>query len=249
MQFPDPLRRGRLVRRYKRFLADVELSDLAPGEDPAVTAHCANPGSMMGLAEPGSEVWLSPARDPARKLRWTLELVAAPATGALVGVNTSRPNRLVEEALDGGILAELSGYARRRREVRYGERSRVDFLLEADDRPSCYVEVKSVTLARPELSEGAGSPLAAEFPDAVTTRGARHLSELAAVAAAGARAVLLYVVQRGDCDHVRAAGDIDPGYAAALAVARDAGVECLAYRCVVDTGGIAVSGPPLPVEP
>ncbi len=247
MLFPDPLRRGRLLRRYKRFLADVEWVDTVGGEEPAVVAHCANPGSMMGLADPGSEVWLSPARNPERKLRWSLELVRAPSTGALVGVNTSLPNRLVEEALDAGILAELSGYARRRREVRYGDRSRVDFLLEDDARPPCYVEVKSVTLARPELSPEAAE-LAAEFPDAVTARGAKHLGELATVAAAGARAVLLYVVQRGDCSHVRVAGDIDPAYAAALSAARAAGVECLAYRCGIDTGGIAISGPPLPVE-
>lgn len=247
MLFPDPLRRGRLVRRYKRFLADVEWIDAVGDEEPAVTAHCANPGSMMGLADPGCEVWLSPARNPDRKLRWTLELVRAPSTGALVGVNTSLPNRLVEEALDAGIVAELDGYARRRREVRYGDRSRVDFLLEDDARPPCYVEVKSVTLARPELSPGSAGP-AAEFPDAVTARGAKHLGELARVVASGGRAVLLYVVQRGDCDHVRVAGDIDPAYAAALSAARAAGVECLAYRCGIDIGGIAISGPPLPVE-
>lgn len=240
MRFPDPLRRGRLVRRYKRFLADVILDDPMPGEDAAVTAHCANPGSMMGLADPDSEVWLSPARDPARKLRWTLELVKVPATGALVGVNTGRPNRLVEEALDAGAISELAGYGRRRREVRYGNRSRVDFLLDDDARPPCYVEVKSVTLARPDRAP------AAEFPDAVTTRGARHLDELAAMAATGARSVLLYLVQRGDCDHVRVADDIDPAYAAAFAQARAAGVECLAYACRIDPSGIEVATP-LPV--
>lgn len=245
MRFPDPLRRGRLVRRYKRFLADVTVDDAAPGTDPTVTAHCANPGSMLGLAEPGSEVWLSPARDPGRKLRWTLELVRAPATGALVGVNTSRPNRLVEEALDAGAIPELAGYARRRREVRYGERSRIDLLLEGDGRPPCYVEIKSVTLARRDRIPP-GATLAAEFPDSVTARGARHLGELAAMAAAGARAVLLYVVQRGDCARVAVAADIDPAYAAAFASAHDSGLECLAYACDVGPEAIAIAAP-LPV--
>ncbi len=239
MQFPDPLVRGRLLRRYKRFLADVALED--GGE---VVAHCANPGSMMGLAEPGATVWLSPANNPARKLKYSWELVEVPGQeggekgAALVGIHTGRANALVAEALEDGRIAELASYARRRAEVAYGSGSRVDFLLEPDaeaSRPPCYLEVKSVTLRR-------GGRLA-EFPDAVTARGAKHLAELAAVARQGARAVLFFLVQRGDCDAVAAAADIDPAYAAALSEARAAGVEVLAYGCALSPRGIALDRP------
>ena len=228
MNFPDPLIRGRLIRRYKRFLADVTLET---GD--TVTAHCANPGSMMGLAEPDSEVWLSPSRNPTRKLAYSWELVRA--GGGLVGVNTARPNALVEEALAAGRVAELAGYGRTRREVPYGANSRIDLLLEDDARPPCYVEVKSVTLCR-----GGGL---AEFPDAVTARGAKHLGELAAVAATGARAVLLYLAQRDDCTRFAVAADIDPAYARAAAAARSAGVEILCYACAVSPAGIALTAP------
>jgi len=228
MNFPDPLIRGRLIRRYKRFLADVTLET---GD--TVTAHCANPGSMMGLAEPDSEVWLSPSRNPKRKLAYSWELVRA--GGGLVGVNTARPNALVEEALAAGRVAELVGYGRTRREVAYGANSRIDLLLEDDARPPCYVEVKSVTLCR-------GDGLA-EFPDAVTARGAKHLGELATVAATGARAVLLYLAQRGDCARFAVAADIDPAYARAAAAARAAGVEILCYACAVAPEGIALARP------
>ena len=228
MNFPDPLIRGRLIRRYKRFLADVTLET---GD--TVTAHCANPGSMMGLAEPDSEVWLSPSRNPTRKLAYSWELVRAGA--GLVGVNTARPNALVEEALAAGRVAELVGYGRIRREVPYGANSRIDLLLEDDARPPCYVEVKSVTLCR-----GGGL---AEFPDAVTARGAKHLGELATVAATGARAVLLYLAQRDDCTRFAVAADIDPAYARAAAAARSAGVEILCYACAVSPAGIALTAP------
>lgn len=228
MNFPDPLIRGRLIRRYKRFLADVTLET---GD--TVTAHCANPGSMMGLAEPDSEVWLSPSRNPTRKLAYSWELVRA--GGGLVGVNTARPNALVEEALAAGRVAELAGYGRTRREVPYGANSRIDLLLEDDARPPCYVEVKSVTLCR-----GGGL---AEFPDAVTARGAKHLGELATVAATGARAVLLYLAQRDDCTRFAVAADIDPAYARAAAAARSAGVEILCYACAVSPAGIALTAP------
>lgn len=225
MRFPDPLLRGRLQRRYKRFLSDVTLDD---GRE--VVAHCANPGSMMGLAPPGATVWLSPSRNPARKLKFSWELVDI--DGSLVGINTGRANALVAEGLDAGKVPELAGYARRRAEVRYGTASRVDFLLEDDGRPDCYVEVKSVTLRR----EG---PLA-EFPDAVTARGTRHLAELAEMVRQGRRAVLLFLVQRADCEAVAPAADIDPAYAEALTGAMDAGVEILCYQCNLSPEAVAL---------
>jgi sugar fermentation stimulation protein A len=233
MQFPEPLIPGRLQRRYKRFLSDILLDG---GEE--VVAHCANPGSMLGLAQEGARVWLSPASNPLRKLRYSWELVEA--GGALVGINTGRANALVGEALDAGRIPELAGYEVRRREVRYGTNSRVDFLLERAAAPPCYLEVKSVTLRRGGTT--------AEFPDAVTARGARHLAELAAAARQGSRAVLFYLVQRGDCDRVAAAADIDPAYAAALAKAQGDGVEILSYGCNLSPAGIALDAR-LPVVP
>jgi sugar fermentation stimulation protein A len=227
MQFPAPLVPGRLERRYKRFLSDVRLDD---GE--TVVAHCANPGSMLGLAAPGARVWLSPADNPARKLRWSWELVEVPSENgdALVGINTGRANALAEEALTAGRIPELTGYEGLRREVRYGTGSRVDFLLEGAI--PCYLEIKSVTLKR--------RPGLAEFPDAVTARGRRHLAELAGMVQQGHRAVLLFLVQRGDCGRVAVAADIDPGYAAAFAEAQAAGVEILCYNCNLTPAGIAV---------
>lgn len=223
MKFPDPLIPGRLLRRYKRFLSDIELES---GE--TVVAHCANPGSMMGLAEPGMAVWLSPSRNPERKLKYSWEL-SATDTG-LVGINTSHPNTLVAEALNAESVPELAGYSRLRREVRYGKNSRIDILLESDGKPACYVEVKNVTLKR--------GPEAAEFPDAVTKRGAKHLEELSAMAEAGARAVMFFLVQRGDCSRLEIAGDIDPDYEAALSAALGRGVEVLCYSCKVDPEAI-----------
>ncbi len=227
MRFPDPLIPGRLLRRYKRFLADVELR----GGDPVI-AHCANPGSMLGLTEPGSEVWLSPARNPARKLKFSLELVRA--EGALVGVNTSLPNGIVEAAIGARRVPELAGYDGLRREVPYGGNSRVDILLDGNGAAPCYVEVKSVTLRR---QAGLG-----EFPDAVTKRGAKHLAELAAMAEAGNRAVLFFLVQRGDCAAVTTAADIDPVYDAALRDAVGRGVEILCYGCDVSPEAIELRG-------
>lgn len=235
MLFPSPLVPARLVRRYKRFLADVEFEG-----GRVATAHCANPGSMLGLAEPGARVWLSPSANPARKLPWSWELVEA--NGALVGVNTAHPNRIAAEAILSGQIPELAFYGRLRREVAYGQNSRIDLLLE-DDGPSgrppchvpCYVEVKSVTLSR-----AAGL---AEFPDAVTARGAKHLDELARIAEAGGRAVMLFLVQRPDCTRFTVAADIDPAYAAGLGRALRAGVETLCYDCRVSLTGLEVAGP------
>jgi len=231
MKFPDPLVRGTLVRRYKRFLADVEMADGA-----TVTAHVANPGSMIGLTEPGAEVWLSPNRNPKAKLDWRWELVRA--GGCLVGVNTAHPNALVADAIAAGQIPELAGYGSIRREVRYGENSRIDVLLEHATRPACYVEIKNVNLRRGRP----GRESAAEFPDAVTKRGAKHLAELAAVAAKGERAVMFYLVQREDCDHFRIADDIDPAYATALTDARTRGVETICYSCTMSLGGLSVGG-------
>ena len=232
MQFPDPLVRGTLIRRYKRFLSDIALD----GGD-TITAHVANPGSMIGLAEPDSEVWLSPNRNPKAKLDWRWELVRVGEH--LVGVSTAHPNKLAEEAIGRDGIAELSGYGSLRREVRYGQNSRIDILLEDDGKPPCYVEIKNVNLKR-SLD---GRETAAEFPDAATKRGAKHLVELGDMAEAGNRAVMLYIVQRGDCDELRIAGDIDPDYAAALDTARGRGVETLCYACDMRLDGIDVAEP------
>jgi sugar fermentation stimulation protein A len=226
MDFPQPLVRGRLVSRYKRFFADVTLED---GRD--VTAHCPNPGAMLGLNTPGLPVWLSRSDDPKRKLAHTLELVEA--DGGIVGVNTLHPNRLVAEALAEGVIPEVAGYETHRREVRYGASSRVDFLLEAADRPPCWLEVKNVHLRR-------GGTLA-EFPDCVAARSLKHLRQLSAMVRSGHRAVMLFVVQRTDCDAFEACADLDPAYAEGLAEAAAAGVEVLAYRCAISPERIRIA--------
>ena len=229
MEFPDPLIRGRLIKRYKRFLADVELES---GD--IVTAHCANSGSMLSVKEPGSEVWLSPARNPDRKLRYTWELIKVGNT--LVGINTARPNGIVEEAILEGKIPELKGYVSLRREVRYGQNSRIDILLENPSLPACYVEVKSVTLKRETENS---SPV--EFPDSVTSRGAKHLIELSDMIAQGYRSVMFYLVQRQDGDAFTIAADIDPAYKAALDRALKVGVEVLCYGCTLNTEKIEIS--------
>jgi sugar fermentation stimulation protein A len=232
MRFSDPLLPATLVRRYKRFLADVELSS---GE--LVTVHCANPGSMIGLAAPGARIWLSKSGNPKRKLAHSWELIEVDfGTGAeLVGINTAHPNALAAEAIAARLIPELTGYATARREVRYGNNSRVDLLLEAPGRPPCYVEVKNVHLMRQ-----AG---VAEFPDAVTRRGAKHLGELAGVAAAGSRAVMMFLIQIGSARTFRLARDIDRAYGEAFDQARAAGVEAIAYRCGITCDGIEVVEP------
>ena len=186
MRFATPLVPARLIRRYMRFLSDVELSD-----GTVVKAHCPNPGSMMGLKDEGTRVWLEPNDDPKKKLDWGWRLVELP--DAFVGIDTGAANRIVAEALQAGI-DELDNYSTIRPEVKYREKSRADFLLTGDGRRDCYLEVKSVTLSR---EEGL-----AEFPDSVTARGAKHLGDLAAMVEQGHRAVLFFLVQRTDCTRV-----------------------------------------------
>ena len=228
MRLP-PLVPGRLLRRYKRFLADVAL---ASGDE--VTAHCANPGAMLGLNRPGSRVWLAKAGAPGRKLPYSWEFVEAGPEGApaqLVGINTLRPNALVAEALALRRLPALHGYDRVRREVRYGRASRVDFVLESGDRPPCFVEVKNCHLMR--------QPGFAEFPDCVAARSARHMDELASMVAQGARAAVIVVIQMA-ADRFDVARDIDPTFDRAFRGARDAGVEAYAYACRIGPEEIVI---------
>ena len=226
MNFASLLVEARLIRRYKRFLADVEFAD-----GTQATASCPNTGSMLGCMKPGSPVWLTHAPSPTRKYDYTWELVEA-TPGVLVGINTSRPNRLVGEAIAGGVIAELAGYASIRREVKYGtEASRIDLLLEGDG-ASCYVEVKNVTAA---VDKGI-----ALFPDAVSERGGKHLRELTTMVREGHRAVLVFCVQRGDVAEVRPADTIDPVYGRTLREAIAGGVEVLAYRARINVRSITL---------
>ena len=231
MKFEHTLIEGWLVQRYKRFFADV----LLPGGE-VVVAHCANSGSMLSVKEPGSRVWLSPATNPERKLRYTWELIEV--NGGLVGINTGLPNRIVAEAIQAGEIPELAGYATISREKKYGRNSRIDILLEDPSRPPCYVEVKNVTLRR-----GSEPHWPAEFPDAVTERGAKHLKEMTDIVAAGGRAVMVYLVQRMDCTRFAVAADIDPAYAQGLEQALAAGVEAVCYGCAVGPDAITIAGP------
>ncbi|MDP2213509.1 DNA/RNA nuclease SfsA [Phenylobacterium sp.] len=228
MDFPQPLKRGQLVQRYKRFLADIVLED---GSE--ITAHCPNPGAMLGLNMPGLPVWVSRSPDPKRKLAHTLELVEI--DGGLVGINTMHPNRLVAEALAADAIPELTGYATHRREVKYGQASRVDFLLEAPDRPRCWLEIKNCHLRR--------TGTLAEFPDCVAARSTKHLRELEAMVAEGERAVALFVVQRTDCDAFSACHDLDPAFARGLEAAADAGVEVLVYGCDITPEQVRIARP------
>jgi sugar fermentation stimulation protein A len=234
MRWQTPLIRGHLIRRYNRFLSDIRLED--SGE--VVTAHCPNPGAMLGLKEPGLPVWVEPNDDPKKKLKYGWRLCEL--SGAhWAGIDTSVPNRVAAEAVAARAIPGLDAYGSYRPEVKYGRNSRIDLLLTEPGLPDAYVEVKNVHLRR----EGTW----AEFPDSVTTRGAKHLAELADMAAAGHRAVMLYVVQRTDCDRFRLAEDIDPAYAAAFRVARAAGVEALCHICEIDVDGVRL-GRALPVE-
>ncbi|HEY2177777.1 MAG TPA: DNA/RNA nuclease SfsA [Caulobacteraceae bacterium] len=227
MRLPQPMRHGALVARYKRFFADIALDD---GRE--ITAHCPNPGAMLGLNAPGLGAWVSPADSLKRKLAWTLELVEA--DGGLVGINTLHPNRLVAEALAAGTISELAGYDLCRREVRMGEASRVDFVLEHPGRTRCWLEVKNCHLRR--------TGTLAEFPDCVAARSSRHLRELTARVAEGERAVQLFVVQRTDCDAFAACAELDPVYASGLVRAAESGVEVLVYGCDIAIDRIEIAG-------
>ena len=222
MKFPAKIQKGILVKRYKRFLADIDLG----GE--IVTAHCANTGSMKGVKDEGSTVWVTAAQNPKRKLGWDWQIIEI--DGARVCINTASANPIVEEAILVGKVPELSGYRTLRREVKYGQNSRIDILLEDENRPPCYVEIKNVTLSR---ENGL-----AEFPDSPTARGTKHLEELADMARHGNRAVMFYLVNRDDCEAFKLAQDIDPGYAAKFDLAAKAGVEKIIYRSVIDESGI-----------
>jgi sugar fermentation stimulation protein A len=228
MELASPLTRGTLIRRYKRFLADVRLDN-----DSVITATCPNTGAMLGLTDPGLTVYVSHSASPTRKHPYTWEITERPGFG-LIGINTARPNTLVENAVRSGGIELLKGYSGMRREVRYGANSRIDLRLEAPDRPSCYVEVKNVTYYR--------RPGHAEFPDCVTERGTKHLSELAAMVKAGNRAVMVYCIQGGGALTFSLSPEIDPAYCRAFRQAREQGVEAVAVTCHVGLESTRITG-------
>lgn len=224
MLFSPPLQQGTLIKRYKRFLADIELCDGSQ-----ITIHCPNTGSMRNCLFPGEKVWFSTSDNPKRKYPNTWELAQTDA-GHLIGINTGRANALAAEAINDGVITELQGYGELRREVKYGsENSRIDLLLEDTNLGRCYIEVKSCTLL--EQQQG-------YFPDAVSIRGQKHLRELIEMVRLGHRAVLLFVVQHSGIDRVSAAQHIDPDYAQLLSQAHQAGVEILAYCTEMSTEGL-----------
>ncbi|UJW73567.1 DNA/RNA nuclease SfsA [Rhizobium sp. SL42] len=224
MIFNPPLIPARLIRRYKRFLFDALLDS---GEE--ITGFCPNTGSMRGLTDPGSQIWLSVHDAPKRKYRHAMELVEA--DGTMVGVNTALPNRLAEEAILAGLVPSLDGFETLKREQRYGRNSRVDILLEDRAKGRVHVEVKNVHFIR---EEGL-----AEFPDSITTRGAKHLDELGDVVEAGGRAAMLFLIQRTDCSRFRICADLDPGYGRTFQRATARGVEAYAVACDITPGKIA----------
>lgn len=222
MIFPTPLQKGSLIKRYKRFLADIELED-----GTLITAHCPNSGAMQGLSSPGTSVWVSKSPNPSRKLPFTWEM--AEVDGTFVGANTFHPNFLVEEAIQTGVIKELQGYHTLQREVAYGKNSRIDLLL---SNPLTYVEIKNVHLRRGDT---------AAFPSSVTSRGAKHLRELSGVVQQGYKAYVIYVVQRNDCADFEIASDIDPVYGEETRLALKSGVEVLVYACDVSPKEIRIT--------
>lgn len=223
MLFDPPLVEGRLIARYKRFLFDAELED-----GTVITGNCPNTGSMLGLTAPGSRIFMSVHDKPSRKYAHQFEIIEA--DGTLVGVNTGMPNRIAEEAILARMIPSLAPYPLLAREKRYGVNSRIDILLSGEGLPTAYVEVKNVHFSR--------TPGLAEFPDTKTERGAKHLVELGDMAEAGHRAVMLYVIQRGDCSQFRICADLDPAYASAFARAKTRGVEAYALDCTVSQSQI-----------
>jgi sugar fermentation stimulation protein A len=223
LQFDPPLVEGRLIARYKRFLFDAELED-----GTVITGNCPNTGSMLGLTTPGSRIFMSVHDKPTRKYAHQFELIEA--DGTLVGVNTGMPNRIAEEAILARLIPSLGDYPLLAREKRYGVNSRIDLLLSGEGLATAYVEVKNVHFSR--------TPGLAEFPDTKTERGAKHLEELGDMAESGHRAVMLYVIQRGDCSSFRICADLDPAYASAFARAKARGVEAYALDCTVSQSQI-----------
>jgi sugar fermentation stimulation protein A len=225
--FDPPLTTATLVQRYKRFLFDALLPD-----GTAMTGSCPNTGSMRGLTTPGSRIWMSEHDSPTRKYRHMLEIVEA--DGTMVGINTGLPNRLAEEAIRLGLVSDLHTYEHSAREQKYGRNSRIDILLSDPERGRAYVEVKNVHFSR--------SPGLSEFPDSPTTRGAKHLDELGDMVEAGHRAVMIYLVQRDDCDRLRICREFDPAYARAFDRAMSRGVEAYAVKCQVSPTQIRPTG-------
>jgi len=236
MKFESPLIEGRLIKRYKRFLTDIELLDGSQ-----ITASCPNTGAMSGLLDKGNRVWCSVSNNPKRKYkhRWELVECSFLPHKPMVGINTHLPNKLVVQAILDGLIPQLSGYSSLRSEVKYGDNSRIDLLLESESKPPCYVEIKNVTLLR---QQGL-----AEFPDTTTTRGTKHLHELANMAKQGARAVMFYLIQRDDAERFCLASDIDPKYFNAYNEAHNAGVETLVWSCNLNPTQITLDRP-VPIQ-
>ena len=232
MQFPSPLLPGRLIQRYKRFFADIELLD-----GTIITAHCPNTGSMQGVLKPGTPAWVSQNNNPKRTLKYTWELVEI--DGTFVGVNTQNPNKIVGDALISGYIPELSTYSTIKAEVKYGaENSRIDYLLTDKDDNRCYVEVKNAHHSAVENGINVGM-----FPDSKTTRGVKHLHELMRMVDEGHRAVLIYCLQRGDCESLRFGVEFDPVYAKTAVMALKHGVEMMPYSCAITQQGITLYKP------
>ena len=225
MKFSNKLIKAKFIKRYKRFFSDHILED-----GKLVTAHCPNTGAMTGVAKEGITSWLSPSNNPKRKLKWTWELTQENNT--IVGVNTHSPNKIIQEAINNNEIKELLNYKTLKREVKYGTNSRIDIFLQDEKKIDCYVEIKNVHLSR---EKGI-----AEFPDGITSRGTKHLKELAHVAQSGCRAVMLYLIQRNDCNFFKIAVDIDEVYAKEFINALNVGVEVICIDTILNTNGISI---------
>ena len=224
MKFKKKLLQGTLIKRYKRFFVDIKY------QNKTIIAHCPNPGAMTGVAEKGITSWLSKRDNPKRKLKWTWELVNK--NNNFIGINTHNPNNIIHEAINSNQIVELSGYETIRREVKYGENSRIDILLQGNDKEDCYLEIKNVHLSRYKNM--------VEFPDSVTERGKKHLLELSQVVQSGKRAVLLFLIQRNDCNTFKIANDIDPKYFETFKKAFDTGVEVICISSIISPEAINI---------